>query len=86
MGSPRQARILLRACLGHVLLNAAVQTQGEVWLALAKCDVAEFSLAASGTAAAVTTVVPSLNVVILDLFPYMSVHATCRNPAPSFLP
>lgn len=51
MGSARRARILLRACMGHVLSNASVQTQGEAWLAMAKCDIAEYSLAAAAAAA-----------------------------------
>lgn len=44
MGSTRRARILLKACLGQLLANAPVQAQGEAWLAMAKCDVAESSL------------------------------------------
>lgn len=44
MGSTRQARILLRACLGHILANAPCQSQGEACLAMAKCDIAEASL------------------------------------------
>ncbi|CAN0009953.1 unnamed protein product, partial [Laminaria digitata] len=44
MGSTRRARILLRACLGQLLANAPVQSQGEAWLAMAKCEITEFSL------------------------------------------
>lgn len=44
MGSTRRARILLRACLGHLLANSSVQTQGEAWVSMAKCEIAEFSL------------------------------------------
>lgn len=44
MGSTRRARILLRACLGQLLANAPVQSQGEAWLAMAKCEMAEVSL------------------------------------------
>lgn len=44
MGSTRRARILLKACLGQLLANAPVQSQGEAWLAMAKCEMAEVSL------------------------------------------
>eukprot|EP00752_Nemacystus_decipiens_P012770 g11309.t1 len=44
MGSTRRARILLKACLGQLLANAPVQAQGEAWLAMAKCEMAEVSL------------------------------------------
>lgn len=44
MGSTRQARILLKACLGQLLANAPVQSQGEAWLVMAKCEIAEVSL------------------------------------------
>ena len=44
MGSTRRARILLRACLGKLLANAPVQSQGEAWLAMAKCEITEVSL------------------------------------------
>lgn len=43
MGSTRRARILLKACLGQLLANAPVQAQGEAWLAMAKCEMAEVS-------------------------------------------
>ncbi|CAM9790855.1 unnamed protein product [Ectocarpus fasciculatus] len=48
MGSTRRARILLQACLGQLLANAPVQSQGEAWLAMARCDIAEVSLAGGG--------------------------------------
>lgn len=44
MGSIRRARILLKACLGQLLANAPVQSQGEAWLSMAKCEIAEVSL------------------------------------------
>ena len=44
MGSTRRARILLGACLGQLLANAPVQSQGEAWLAMAKCEITEASL------------------------------------------
>lgn len=44
MGSARRARILLKACLGQLLDNAPVQAQGEAWLTMAKCEMAEVSL------------------------------------------
>ncbi|CAM9115608.1 unnamed protein product, partial [Ectocarpus sp. 4 AP-2014] len=48
MGSTRRARILLQACLGQLLANAPVQSQGEAWLAMARCDIAEVSLGGGG--------------------------------------
>lgn len=44
MGSIRRARILLKACLGQLLANAPVQSQGEAWLSMARCEIAEVSL------------------------------------------
>ncbi|CAN0219164.1 unnamed protein product, partial [Hapterophycus canaliculatus] len=44
MGSIRQARILLKACLGQLLANAPVQSQGEAWLVMARCEIAEVDL------------------------------------------
>ncbi len=44
MGSIRRARILLKACLGQLLANAPVQSQGEAWLTMARCEIAEVSL------------------------------------------
>lgn len=48
MGSTRRARILLQACLGQLLASAPVQSQGEAWLAMARCDIAEVSLGGGG--------------------------------------
>ena len=48
MGSTRRARTLMRACLGQLLVNSPVQTQGEAWLAMAKCEIAESSLGPVG--------------------------------------
>ncbi|CAN0412634.1 unnamed protein product, partial [Ectocarpus sp. 8 AP-2014] len=48
MGSTRRARILLQACLGKLLASAPVQSQGEAWLAMARCDIAEVSLGGGG--------------------------------------
>lgn len=44
MGSTQRARVLMRACLGQLLVNAPVQSQGEAWLAMAKCEIAVASL------------------------------------------
>ena len=38
----------MRACLGQLLVNSPVQTQGEAWLAMAKCEIAESSLGPVG--------------------------------------
>lgn len=51
-GSIRRASILLKACLGQLLANAPVQSQGEAWLSMAKCEIAEVSLGDSPSSAA----------------------------------
>lgn len=58
MGSTRRARILLQACLGQLLANAPVQSQGEAWLAMARCDIAEVSLSGVGQSPPSSTAEP----------------------------